>query len=249
MPSKLGAAGRKWVRAPREGGPQGWQSLLCAWGEDHPTLWAAQHLHGQVQKALGESSALAKVRPAWPCLEVVVSCSVTPGLLVLVTDVGGGLGGNAQTRLLPALSLALWARLLSGSGTRILLGLLGGPRRVSPQPGGAWRGSLHCTPGLLDLPEACVITAGLAGRPRDQFSDGKAEARVAWGVGSWCAQGTLPDRGRVCCGMQLWLQRPCLGLSEFPWAAQALGRQFHPGEPPSCGSFSLSPRGGEGRPN
>lgn len=58
-------------------------------GGDHPTLWAAQHLHGQVQKALGESSALAKVGPAWPCLEVVVSCSVSPGLLVLVTDVGG----------------------------------------------------------------------------------------------------------------------------------------------------------------
>ena len=46
---------------------------------------------------------------------------------------------------------------------------------MSPQPGGVWRGSLHCTPGLLDLSEACVITAGLAGRPRDRFSDGKAE--------------------------------------------------------------------------
>lgn len=36
-PSSLrGQAGRKWVRAPREGGPQGWQSFLCAWWGGSP---------------------------------------------------------------------------------------------------------------------------------------------------------------------------------------------------------------------
>lgn len=97
-----------------------------------PTLRAAQHLHGQVQKALGESSAPAKFGPAWLCLGVAVSCSMSPGLLVPVADVGGGLGGDAQTRLLPALSLVLWARLLSGSGMRNPPGAVGWSRQGVP---------------------------------------------------------------------------------------------------------------------
>ena len=248
MSSKLGAAGRTWVRAPGEGGPQGWQSLLCTCG-DQPTEWGAQHLRGQVWKALGDSSAPARVGPAWLCLEAAVSCSVSPGLLVPVTDGGGTWGRCPDKASCCSEPGALCAAALRFGHAKSSWGCWRHPGRVSPQPGGAWRGPLRCTLGPLDLSEACVITAGLAGRPGDRFADGRAEAPGGTGGGVLLYSGHPARQRQGLLGLRLWLQLPCLGLSELPWSAQALGRQFHPREPPSCGSFSLSPRGGEGRPN
>lgn len=104
---------------------------------------------------------------------------------------------HKQTRLLPAPSLALRDR--SGHGRsevqagEVLLRLLLVQAGHVPRLGGIrGRGPPDHTRGPLDFSEACVITAGLAGRARETILQ---MGRLRPTEGAWLAQDTLPEAG------------------------------------------------------
>lgn len=63
---------------------------------------------------------------------------------------------------------------------------------TSPDLGVRGRGPPDHTRGPLDFPEACVITAGLAGRARETILQ---MGRLRPTEGAWLAQDTLPEAG------------------------------------------------------